>query len=585
MKKAGRKSPHRAPQRKPMAASKGVARKKTAAKPQSGRAAKGHWMTQQAFHLLQERLREARETLDAIRSGSVDAVVVTGSNGAQIYSLAGAEQPYRVYLERMQEGAVTVSADGIILYCNGRFAEMVGYPLERVISSDIRHYLKPEAWQALHHVFAAPTQVIKYESALHSARSGNAPAHLTASLLPLDEENVMCLVVTDLTAQKAQEEMRLAKELAEKANIAKDSFLARLSHELRTPLTPVLLAVVEMEEDSSLPDAIRQQLAMVRRNVELEARLIDDLLDLTRIASGKLELHASLMDLHAVLARALEICRAEVEIKHLNVRLHLDATRTNILGDAVRIQQVFWNIVRNATKFTPDGGVITIRTGNFGDARVWVKVTDTGLGFAPERASTLFAAFEQGGRQITQRFGGLGLGLAISQSIIASHQGVISAESCGMGKGATFTVELPLAPLETTTSFPTKQVSKEGGAAGPVRILLVEDHPDTQQNMRLLLERKQHHVRTAESGEAALNLAGQEIFDLVISDLGLPDMSGLELMRTLRDQFGLRGIAVSGFGMDEDVALSRHAGFVRHLTKPIRIEHLVEAVREVIDGD
>jgi PAS domain S-box-containing protein len=514
----------------------------------------------------------------------VDAVVISGADGDQVYSLAGAEQPYRVYVERMQEGAVTVSAEGMVLYCNERFADMVEYPLERVISSDLRHYLQPDAWKELRGVFGDAAKVIKHETVIHSAKGKNVPVYLSATQLPLGEQNVMCLVVTDLTAQKAQEEMRMAKELAEKANNAKDSFLARLSHELRTPLTPALLAVVELEEDDGLPDAQRRQLSMVRRNIELEARLIDDLLDLTRIASGKLELHPSLMDLHTVLERALEICRPELDSKRIHVQLHLDAAAASVMGDAVRIQQVFWNIIRNAIKFTPDGGAITIRTVDAEDSRICVKITDTGIGFAPERAATLFAAFEQGGRQITQRFGGLGLGLAISQSIVGSHHGSISAESRGMGKGATFVVELPLAPVGSKTAPLAKPSSKGEGAAGPVRILLVEDHPDTQQNLCLLLERKQHQVRTAESGEKALAIAAKERFDLVISDLGLPDMSGLELMRSLRDQFALRGIAVSGFGMDEDVALSRHAGFVRHLTKPIRIERLVEAVREVVEG-
>ena len=255
-------------------------RPKKAARAQTGRAKakNGHWISPVELAKLQSNLREAQETLEAIRSGEVDAVVVHGPHGNQIYSLTSAEQPYRVYVEQMQEGAVTVSSDAMILYCNQRFADMMQVPLERVISSQLSNYLGPQAWEKIATVFDQGS-VVKHQCLLEPSAGGKLPVNLTASRLPLENQNVMCLVVTDLTEQKKHEEVRLARELAEKASLAKDDFLAALSHELRTPLTPVLITTNALEQNRGLSTEIREALKLIRRNVELEARLIDDLLD------------------------------------------------------------------------------------------------------------------------------------------------------------------------------------------------------------------------------------------------------------------------------------------------------------------
>lgn len=532
------------------------------------------------LRLLQQQLQEAQETLEAIRSGEVDAVVVTGAKGSQVYSLAGAEQPYRVYVEQMKEGAVTVSAEGLILYCNSRFAEMIGQPLERVISSALLHYLSSSAWIELAKVFQEGAQSVKHESDLHCAGHRVLPVNLTASRLPLEGQDVMCLVVTDLTTQKEQSELQLAKELAEKANIAKDAFLAALSHELRTPLTPVLLAVGSLENDRSFSVSLRQQFSMVRRNVELEARLIDDLLDLTRIARGKLELQTGDVDFRDVLNLAVDICKPEIEAKQQRFEVKVDAAETKTLGDGVRLQQAIWNLIRNASKFTPPGGSLSVRMSNPASGALAVAVRDNGVGFDPASAPKLFEAFEQGGKHITRRFGGLGLGLAITKSIVDAHGGRVWAISAGQDRGATFTLELPLQPC-TGKDHP----NGNGTAAMPdkengMRILFVEDHRDTRLSMEMLLRRQNHSVSAASTAQEALDLAAREKFDVVLSDLGLPDMSGIELMRLLRDRFGLRGVALTGFGMEEDVVRSREAGFSHHITKPLRLDQLRRVLRD-----
>lgn len=563
--------------KRPASSPKGKARKS------AGLGSSGLRIDHSDLQRLQDNLREAQETLAAIRNGDVDAVVVSGSHGSQVYSLSGAEQPYRIYVEQMQEGAVTVAADGLILYSNQRFAEMTGVPLERVISSQATLYIPLLAWQDLEKVFEEDQGAVKYECQLHHVDGGFLPVNLTASRLPLEDQNIMCLVVTDLTSQKEREELRLGKEGAEKASLAKDAFLAALSHELRTPLTPALMATMALEQDSSLPESARATLSMIRRNVELEARLIDDLLDLTRIVQGKLELHVKEVDLHTTIQRALEISQADILTKKQEIKLSLAAGRFKVDADPVRLQQALWNVIRNAVKFTPQGGKIEIHTTNPSAKKIRVEVTDTGVGFTAEIQSTMFKAFEQGGREITRRFGGLGLGLAISHSIMESHDGSIQGSSPGINQGASFTLELPLKAGAKKPLAPTV-VGERKGIGSQLRILLAEDHDDTRSSMTHLLRRAGHLVIPAETASRALELAAEQTFDLVISDLGLPDLSGLELMQRLHSSYGLRGIAVSGYGMEEDIQRSHDAGFMFHLTKPIHMERLRQVIHHLV-GD
>lgn len=538
----------------------------------------GQWISNRQFDDLQDRLREAQETLEAIRSGGADAVVVSGENGSQIYTLSGAEQPYRVYVERMQEGAVTVSRDGVILYANQRFAEMLQTPLERVMGSPITTYIPEDAWSKVYHVFFRSETVVKNECILRRGGDAEHPVNLSASQLPLPDQTVMCLVITDLAGQKEKENFRLAKELAEKANASKDTFLAALSHELRTPLTPVLMVAATLELDKTLPASTRKALSMIRRNVELEARLIDDLLDLTRLTHGKMELHPSALDLHTLIHQAIETCKKHIDEKKHRLELHLDATRSQFTGDGVRLQQALWNLIRNAVKFTPRKGLISIRTANPAPDRLSVTVQDSGMGFEPSRAQLLFQAFEQGGQEITREFGGLGLGLVISRSIIEAHSGTIVGKSDGVGRGATFTFEVPMVLTGAQTDG-DEYDAETTKSSPPKNILLVEDHADTRNSLELLLKRNNHQVMSASSVREALQLASQNTFDIVISDVGLPDGSGLDLMTQLHSKFGLSGIGLTGYGMEEDVEKSHAAGFVCHLTKPIRFEQLKSAIQ------
>jgi signal transduction histidine kinase len=383
-----------------------------------------------------------------------------------------------------------------------------------------------------------------------------------------------------------------ARARLEAANRAKDDFLAALSHELRTPLTPVLIAVQEMEQEAGLPEPLRETVGLVRRNIELEARLIDDLLDLTRVAHRKIKIRREVVDVHAELRHAVDTCgHGQVHGKRIEFTVATGATNHHVIGDPARLQQVFWNLLKNAIKFTPDGGRIDVRTvnpprdGANANDRVVIEVRDTGIGIEPEALPRIFNAFEQADPSITRHFGGLGLGLAICKALVELHGGTLCAGSEGKGRGATFTVNLPAVaapqPRPGAETEPGAGAAHRSAPPAPAvsgRILLVEDHADTRRMMAKLLERDGHCVTPAESVAKALQVAGGQPFDLVISDIGLPDASGLDLMKRLKELGPIKGIALSGYGMEQDIRLSEQAGFAEHLIKPVDLKKLRDTV-------
>ena len=410
-------------------------------------------------------------------------------------------------------------------------------------------------------------------------------------------------VKMDVTASKRnEEELSRAKEAAEAANKSKDNFLAILSHELRTPLTPVLAAVAMLEEDKTIPSHLQSELEMIRRNIEVEARLIDDLLDVTGIIRGKLELNRQPVDVRPLLEHAMQnYCANAAARKKLRVSIQVIATETHVLADSSRMTQVFWNLLQNACKFTPESGEIYVRVYNeYAGARsegpehlgpdLIVEIRDTGIGISPENMSRIFNAFEQGERSRTRVFGGLGLGLAISRAIVELHDGSITAVSEGKNKGSKFiirlqTIESARATSDTPSFGGTDAASLSARA---LRILLVEDHSDTAQQLTRLLKRAGHEVSWAGSINQARALIdattsddAKPNFNILISDLGLPDGSGHDLMRDLASQNAMPGIALSGYGMKDDILDSMAAGFSRHITKPVDWQELKIAIQKI----
>jgi signal transduction histidine kinase len=388
--------------------------------------------------------------------------------------------------------------------------------------------------------------------------------------------------VTERTAslQHSEFNYREAKTAAENANKAKDQFLAVLSHELRTPLTPVLTAVQMMQVTGGLRDDDLESLRMIQRNIELEVRLIDDLLDLNRINQGKVKLHMMPVDLNEVLRQVNGICDSDIRSKAIKLNMELKAERHYVRGDAARLQQILWNLLKNAVKFTPVAGVITVRAENPQPDRVRISVCDTGVGIQPENLPLVFNAFEQG--EYDREFGGLGLGLAISRHMAELHGGTLTAHSDGRNRGATFTLELGVDAGDDRADARPRAVDRHAPHQR-CRILLVEDHADSRFAIGRTFKHWGYDFRIAENVAAALKLADAETFDLVVSDIGLPDGSGLDLMRQLRAKRPVKGIALSGYGMQEDVRRSQDAGFTEHLTKPVSLHQLEAAVQRILD--
>jgi signal transduction histidine kinase/ActR/RegA family two-component response regulator len=380
---------------------------------------------------------------------------------------------------------------------------------------------------------------------------------------------------------------RMLRERAETAGIAKDNFIATLSHELRTPLTPVLATLGAWERLPEFPDALRDDLEMVRRNVDLEARLIDDLLDLTRVAHGKLALNVEVLDARKLLESVVTMYRSEINAKQIDLVLGPQDERRYVLADPGRLQQAFWNLLKNAVKFSPERGRIEVSTRIDVPGQIQIMVRDEGIGIAPEMLARLFTPFEQESVDAIRHYGGLGLGLSITRKLIEAQGGSIAAQSEGKYRGATFVITLPCVEAPD-------EVGEFAGNSGDgasverrcLRVLLVEDHVDTARVLARLLRRTGHEVTTAHSVADAVGALTAAPFDVLVSDIGLPDGTGLDLIRQVRGQHGLTlpAVALTGFGMEEDLARCREAGFDAHLTKPVNLVKLEETVQRVAAG-
>ena len=395
------------------------------------------------------------------------------------------------------------------------------------------------------------------------------------------------LTLTSMTLAAAMAERRRAeavieeqKSVVEAANRTKDNFLAMLSHELRTPLTPVIAALDALKTEPLESDETKEALAMIRRNIDLESQLIDDLLDLTRITSDKLQLQLEPLDAHQAITNVLEMCESELNGKQLHLTLDLRAENHHVVADAPKFQQIIWNLLKNAIKFTGEKGAITVSSSNQAPQSLTIRVTDTGIGIEPEMMGRIFNRFEQGDRSFQRRYGGLGLGLTISKSLAEAHGGTLVAESAGRDRGASFSLGMNTVPAREPTGQP--RTTRANALQRSLRILLVDDHPDTSVALKKLLARRGHSVAVAYDMRSAMEAAERGQFELLISDVGLPDGSGLELITQLRAKSGIRGIAISGFGMNGDVEKSMQAGFSEHLVKPINVEKLEAAIEHAM---
>jgi signal transduction histidine kinase/ActR/RegA family two-component response regulator len=507
---------------------------------------------------------------------------------------------WAVVVKGMNDPVVVFDPWGRIVELNQAAVRLIGRPYSEILGADAASAFAH--WVSLVKRLRGFKQPIEYAFEIDGPDL-DMPSSFDARISRLGEDihpAGWVLVLRDVTLQKraALERVRMVGEQAARAeaeatNLAKDRFLATLSHELRTPLTPVLATVTAMLGDADTPDSLRSVLEMIRRNVVLEVRLIDDLLDLSRIRRGSLHLHRELIDAHQLIHNVIDICRDDLSVADIQLDANLLASRHHVDADPIRFQQALWNLIKNAIKFTPAGGQITVVSLNSdGDTHseskpdVVIGVSDTGIGIKPDVLPHIFDVLEQGGTSTTRRFGGLGLGLTISRSILEQHGGHLTAHSPGPNLGATFAITLPTTSVPTSLSADdapaATPISHDDAPARPIRILLVDDNRDTLKYLARLLSVRGYHVHTAADMASAFQVACQAELDVIVSDIELPDGSGHELVASLR-QTGrpIPAIALSGFGSSADVELSQSAGFVIHLTKPVDFRQLEEAIRQV----
>lgn len=660
---------------------------------------------------LEARLAEAEETLRAIRSGEVDAIVVSGSKGERIFTLEGAERPYRRLVESMSEGAATLARDGTVLYCNTRFAGLLGLPLEQVMGRAAREHVPGEHREAFDALIRSGWErTTRGELGFRRADGSQLRVHLSLSALE-EEDPILCLVATDLTEQSRVQELRLREQhalsraaefealldavpaavlilrdrestrmtgnrlayeflrLPEGAELSKSSpaaptnfrvvrdgvevppeqlpvqlaaargvearsceleivfedgsarqwlgnasplldesgapkgavgafvditervraeaalheadrrkneFLGVLSHELRNPLAPIRNAIHILQRAADGSEQAARAKAVIERQTLQLTRLVDDLLDVTRISRGKIHLRRGRVELAQLVSHVVEDHRPIFAARGVGLDLHVGAGPVWIEADETRIAQVVGNLLSNAAKFTRVGGHVAVSVEREGGSRAAVRVADDGIGITPELLGRVFEPFTQADETLHRGQGGLGLGLALVKGLVEMHGGRVEAHSGGPGGGSDFTISLPLlgetSPAEPPPAAPV--------ATHPLRLLIVEDNLDAAETLKVALEMGGHEVAIAHDGQEGVAKARVFRPDIVLCDIGLPGLDGYEVARQIRADPSLSPtlIALTGYTRMEDQHHSLEAGFDHHLGKPIAIAELEQVL-------
>ncbi|MEP0917815.1 ATP-binding protein [Leptolyngbya sp. DQ-M1] len=412
-------------------------------------------------------------------------------------------------------------------------------------------------------------------------------AELTAINQQLQQEIIQRQRIQEERESLLQREQQ-AREQAESANRVKDEFLAVLSHELRTPLNPILGWTKLLQRQQLKPEKAAIALDTIERNAKLQAQLIEDLLDISRIMGGKLTLTAAATDLKTVVLAAISTISLAAEAKQIQIETQLEAEIGQVLGDAGRLQQVVWNLLSNAVKFTPKGGRVEVsltRQTNQRSDFATITVRDTGKGIGAAALPHVFDRFWQEDSTNTREFGGLGLGLAISRQIVELHGGIITAESAGEGQGATITVRLPLCATAADVA-PKRSRSEENSTLAGLHILVIDDSCDSREFTAFVLSQAGSKVTAVDSAKAALNVLSNSCPDVIVCDIGLPEMSGYEFIQQVRSRPVEQGgrvvaIALTSYASDNDQKRAIESGFHQHLSKPVEPERLLKTITAI----
>src|SRR5436190_7067100 len=503
-----------------------------------------------------------------------------GDNGSITSVLHQTAEQFQILVDSVEEYAIyMLDPNGTVVTWNKGAQKIKGYAPAEIIGKNFACFYTAEdvaAGKPQRNLGEAARRGNIRDQGLRVRKDGSTfEAEVILTALRNDQGKLRgySKVTRDITDQIRSRESEAEKIAAQKASKAKDDFLAALSHELRTPLTPALAAATYLEDNAEkIPQEFLEDVQVIKRNVKLQARLIDDLLDLTRITRGRLRIDLENCDAHIIISNAIDIASSAIAAKPLKLSTNLDAKQHHILADCIRLQQVFWNLINNAVKFTHPSGQITIHTFNDDAARFHFEITDNGIGIEPERLASLFTPFEQADASVTRQFGGLGLGLAISKHLVALHHGSIEAESRGRSFGATFKVTLDTVPEGAAKAELDSRGRKPPAKA--LQILLVEDHKDTRRMLSRLLTHFGHEVLAADNVRSALGIIASGELDVLLCDIGLPDGSGYEIISRAKRKQPIKSVALTGFGTEEDVRRSKDAGFDFHLVKPIDLHEL-----------
>ena len=522
---------------------------------------------------LRQRLVEAEGNLQAIYSGEIDALLLAGENGERrVFTLRSADAPYRALVERMQEGAATLTTRGDIVYCNQRFADLVKRPLEQVFGAAIGSFLPSAEAGILDAMLDHGSG--RYVTRLVLDGSEDTEVQVTLSSIVLDDVEHRTLIMSDISSlARAQRESR-----------SKDEFLAMLAHELRNPLGAIQGAVHALGIIGHTDPMALRATGIIKRQVVHMARLVDDLLDVGRAVTGKIVLKRACVNLADCVKSSVSTINSG---SAQQARIEFSGEPVWVNGDSVRLEQIVGNLLSNALKFSQGTRAVRVFAGpENGDAVV--RVADQGVGIPPEVLPRIFDLFVQAHHTIDRARGGLGIGLTLVKRLTELHGGSVQAASDGNSRGATFTVRLPAtaAPVVDITSAETAGNGVHGNPSFAARrVLLVDDNHDSREMYRAVLRAHGHEVREAANGERALALIGEEPLDVAFIDIGLPGgMDGYELARRIRKHpLGqqVRLVALTGYGFPEDRAQSLQAGFACHLVKPVDADTLQ---RELLDA-
>ena len=518
------------------------------------------------------------------------------------------EAPFAPYwlpaiIESADDAIISKTLQGIITSWNRSAERIFGYTAEEIIGKPVLLIIPPELQDEETLILSkirAGDRVDHFETVRVRKDGRRVDISLTVSPIRTPDGQIIgaSKIARDITDKKRAEHERqlLLKEAenarheAEMANRAKDNFLALLSHELRTPLHSMrgwlsMLSAGLLNEQQKV-----KALEVILRGIDSQNALVEDLLDVSRIVSGKMSIVHEKISLVAVLSNVIEQMGPMASEQDIQLSTDIDTSVDEIVGDSIRLQQIVANLVSNAIKYTPPGGRIDVTSKRDGESAL-IEVADTGVGIAPEMASRIFERFEQGDNSSRRSFGGLGLGLTIARHLTELHGGTISVDSKGEGKGATFSIRLPLmksfaAPYRN--SFAPLSPDRQNAPLNRTRVLIVEDDHDSLEMLRLVLENSGAEVTSVDRSQKAVDELGRNKFDVMISDLGLPGMDGHDLIREIRGPLGidateLPAIALSGYVAEDDRHRSLSNGFQMHLQKPLDVSTLAATIRELLD--